>query len=140
MVADVLSLQYQLKTHNPADGWQVIQQHAYLYVQDGKIMRMWLVCSGFHQDPMSTEMVESLPQSIQPARLGGTLFYDAGNKTCTEGPLEDIAHLMRQLNAGQTLEVHATNPSVARDLPAWCRLTGHELVNQESDQFLIRHK
>ena len=130
MIDDVLSLQYRLRTHNRLDGWQVIEQHAYCEIQDGKIHKMRLVCSGFHPDPdQSTDF-----------RLGGTLFYDAGAKSCAEGPLEEIARLMRPLASGQTLEIHATHPSVAGDLPAWCRLTGHELISQELDHYLIRHK
>ena len=80
--------------------------------------------------------------SRQPSgpRLGGTLFYDAGSKGCAEGPLDDIVRLIRQLDSGQTLEIHATDPSVAGDLPAWCRLSGHELVESQAENFLIRHK
>ncbi len=130
MLHDVLSLRYRLRTHNKQDGWQIIQQDAYCEIQDGRILGMRLVCSGFHPDP----------DHSTGARLGGALFYDAGAKSCTEGPLEEIARLMRKLEPGQTLEIHATNPSVARDLPAWCRLTGHELTKQEMDHFLIRHK
>jgi hypothetical protein len=28
--------------------------------------------------------------------------------------------------------------SVTNDLPAWCRLVGHELVRHEGDRYLIR--
>jgi len=67
-------------------------------------------------------------------------FYDAADKGCGAGPLDDIADLMRRLPPGQTLEIRATDPSVAVDLAAWCRLTGHTLVTQEGDCYLIRHK
>ena len=45
---------------------------------------------------------------------------------------------MRRLAPGRTLEIRATDPSVAVDLAAWCRLTGHTLVTQEGDRYLIR--
>lgn len=55
----------------------------------------------------------------QPASLlGADSFYDAGDKGCAAGPLDEIAALMRRLAPGQTLEVRATDPSVAGDLPA----------------------
>lgn len=65
-------------------------------------------------------------------------FYDAGDQGCGEGPLGKIAALMRNLEVGQTLEVRATDPTVAVDLPAWCRLTGHVIADQRADRYLIR--
>ena len=72
--------------------------------------------------------------------FGATTFYDAGDKGCGAGPLDEIADLMGRLASGQTLEIRANDPSVAVDLPAWCRLTGHTLVTQEGDRYLIRRK
>ncbi len=78
---------------------------------------------------------------MKPATLlGADAFYDAGDKGCGEGPLDEIADLMRSLASGQTLEIRATDPSVAIDLAAWCRLTGHTLVTREGDRYLIRRK
>jgi TusA-related sulfurtransferase len=70
--------------------------------------------------------------------LGADAFYDAGDQGCAAGPLDEIAAQVRQLAPGQTLEVRATDPSVANDLPAWCRLAGHELVKRAEDRYLIR--
>jgi TusA-related sulfurtransferase len=79
-----------------------------------------------------------------PAQLatlrGADAFYDAGDQGCAAGPLDEIAALMRRLGPGQTLEVRATDPSVANDLPAWCRLAGHELVRHTGDRYLIRRR
>lgn len=74
------------------------------------------------------------------SRFGAVAFYDAGDRGCGEGPLSKIARMMRALKPGQTLEIRATDPTVATDLPAWCRMAGHELVSQEEDRYLIRHK
>ena len=75
----------------------------------------------------------------QPASLlGADAFYDAGDQGCAAGPLDVIAAQMRRLAPGQTLEVRASDPSVANDLPAWCRLAGHELAGHEGDHYLIR--
>ena len=77
----------------------------------------------------------------QPAALlGADAFYDAGDKGCSDGPLDEIAARLRGLAPGQMLEVRATDPSVANDLPAWCRLVGHELVTQAGDRYLIRRR
>ena len=82
--------------------------------------------------------VESMDQPT--AQLGADAFYDAGNTGCAYGPLDEIARMMRKLSPGQTLEVRATDPSVAVDLPAWCRLTGHQLVTQQGARYLVRRK
>ena len=72
--------------------------------------------------------------------FGADAFYDSGDKGCAAGPLDEIADLMRRLPSGQILEIRATDSSVAGDLAAWCRLTGHTLLIQEGDRYLIRHK
>lgn len=81
-----------------------------------------------------------MPDDTAVSTFGADAFYDTGDKGCGEGPLDEIADLMRRLPSGQTLEIRATNPSVAVDLAAWCRLTGHTLVTQEGDRYLIRRK
>lgn len=73
-----------------------------------------------------------------PSAWGADAFFDAGNQGCGDGPLDQIAGRMRQLQPGQTLEIHATDPSVAVDLAAWCRMTGHTLVEQTTDRYLVR--
>jgi TusA-related sulfurtransferase len=80
--------------------------------------------------------VPSQPTSL----LGADAFYDAGDQGCAAGPLDEIAAQMHRLAPSQTLEVRATDPSVANDLPAWCRLAGHELAKHEGDRFLIRRR
>ena len=72
--------------------------------------------------------------------LGADTFYDAGDRGCAAGPLDDIADLMRRLPSGQTVEIRTTEPSVAVDLAAWCRLTGHTLVKEQGDRYLLRRK
>lgn len=67
-------------------------------------------------------------------------FYDAGDQGCASGALDAIADCMRRLAPNQTLEIRATDPSVTVDLTAWCRLTGHRLVQHAGDRYLIRHK
>ena len=83
---------------------------------------------------------EVLPEERPVSILGADAFYDAEDRGCADGPLDEIAGLMRHLSTGQTLEVRATDPSVTADLPAWCRLAGHELIKQQEDRYLIRRK
>jgi len=67
-------------------------------------------------------------------------FYDAGDKGCAAGPMDDIAGIMRRISAGQTLEIYATDAAVSADLSAWCRMTGHQLIEQQNNHYLLQHK
>lgn len=72
--------------------------------------------------------------------LGAAQFYDAGDQGCAFGPLDEIARIMRRMASGQLLEVRATDATVAVDLAAWCRMTGHTLVQQQDNRYLLRCK
>ena len=133
LVFDRLYLCYRLRSHDTANGWRVVEQQAYCDVQDGCIADMWLLCSGFRPDAISQ------PQAPTP-RFQADRFYDAGDMGCADGSLEAIAAVLREMAPEQTLEIHATQPSVAGDLPAWCRLIGHILIEHEGDHYLIRRK
>jgi tRNA 2-thiouridine synthesizing protein A len=74
------------------------------------------------------------------ALFGADAFFDAGSHSCCDGPLDKIAATLRKMDSGQTLGVRATDPSVAVDLPAWCRMVGHTLVEQRDDRYVIRRK
>jgi len=49
---------------------------------------------------------------------------------------------IRTLNAGDVLEIVATDPGVLHDIPAWCRVHGHRLLTTErrADDFRFRIK
>lgn len=84
---------------------------------------------------------KSVPQETSPQPLlNADMFYDAGDLGCGYGPITEIAAVMNQLSPNQMLEIRATDPTVAVDLPAWCRLAGHEFVSKTDDRYLIRRK
>lgn len=39
-----------------------------------------------------------------------------------------------QLHAGDTLAVICTDPGAKHDIPAWCRVNGHEVLSIEEQQ------
>jgi TusA-related sulfurtransferase len=134
LVVDRLSMNYRIRMHDE-DGWQVIEQKAFCRLQAGQIQDMALVCSGFCLEGEASQA----PQMSGEQR-GADAYYDAGDRGCAEGPLEEISGMVRKLQPGQSLQVHANDPSVAADLPSWCRLAGHEFEKQAQNQFLIRKK
>jgi len=56
--------------------------------------------------------------------------FDGGDLDCGSGLLLLIRKHIDPLEPGQLLEIRSTEPSVREDLPAWCRLTGNELVSE----------
>ena len=70
--------------------------------------------------------------------------FDGGDKDCGNGLLLLIRRHIDPLDPGALLEVKSTEPSVADDLPSWCRLTGNEMVSAVrkggEQSFLIRKK
>jgi TusA-related sulfurtransferase len=140
-VVDRLHISYLLNLHKQ-DGWYEIGQQIYCSVQNNLISDLALVCSGFR--PVAGQSFSSElnidHQAILPTNqtLGATLIYDAQDKGCADGSLEQIANLARSLSGEETLEIRATNPSVANDLPAWCRMAGYELFQQDGGRYFIR--
>jgi tRNA 2-thiouridine synthesizing protein A len=39
---------------------------------------------------------------------------------------------VKQLQAGDTLEVICTDPGVMQDIPTWCRINGHKVLSAET--------
>ena len=56
---------------------------------------------------------------------------DARGLYCPE-PVMMLHNRVREMAAGDLLEVLATDPSTTRDIPKFCRFLGHELLHQET--------
>ena len=70
-------------------------------------------------------------------------LVDARGLSCPM-PIVRTAQAIRVLPVGSVVEVLATDPGSQKDFVAWCRSTGHELVEQTASgavfRFLIRRK
>lgn len=65
--------------------------------------------------------------------------WDAGDMSCGDLVLA-LRIRLNALAAGSVLEVTATDPAAPLDLPAWCRLTGHRLVEASHPKYVIQRK
>jgi tRNA 2-thiouridine synthesizing protein A len=65
--------------------------------------------------------------------------WDAGDLGCGELVLE-LRGRMLELAPSGVLRLIATDAGAPADLPAWCRMTGHELVSSDPPVYLIRRK
>ncbi len=59
--------------------------------------------------------------------------FDGGELDCGSGLLLLIRKHIDPLRPGELLEILSSEPSVDEDLPAWCRLTGNELVSHRKE-------
>ena len=62
---------------------------------------------------------------------------DARNSLCPM-PVIKTQNKVAELQAGDTLEVTCTDPGVLNDIPAWCRINGHSVIEtQEKNEEVI---
>lgn len=63
---------------------------------------------------------------------------DARRKLCPI-PVIKTQQAIKSLAPGDTLQVIATDPGVKHDIPVWCRLFGHEVVEiiEQEDDIII---
>ena len=47
---------------------------------------------------------------------------------------------LQSMEPGERIEVVALSPGAPTDLPAWCRMTGHELVSAEHPVYVIQRR
>ena len=68
-------------------------------------------------------------------------LLDATGLFCPE-PVMLLHNKIRDIAAGETLRILATDPSTQRDIPKFCRFLGHELLEQEESDgqfhYLVR--
>ncbi|MCK5002811.1 MAG: sulfurtransferase TusA family protein [Gammaproteobacteria bacterium] len=53
---------------------------------------------------------------------------DARNSLCPM-PVIKTQNKVNELQPGDTLEVTCTDPGALSDIPAWCRINGHQIIN-----------
>ena len=62
---------------------------------------------------------------------------DARNSLCPM-PVIKTQNKVAELQPGDTLDVTCTDPGALNDIPAWCRINGHSVIEtQEKDEEVI---
>ncbi len=65
---------------------------------------------------------------------------DLGHAGCEVGGTLQARRLIETLAAGQVLEIRSTDPAAADDVPAWCRLTGHEYLGADGPRYFVKKR
>lgn len=67
-----------------------------------------------------------------------TKTFDAGMINCHE-LISEVNREMKQMHAGEVLEVIAYDLTAVDGIPAWCRLTGNKLLASKSQGLLVTY-
>ena len=65
-----------------------------------------------------------------------TKTLDARGLLCPM-PVIKTQNMIKAMHAGETLQVISTDPGVKQDIPTWCRINGHEVIDITEDQLDI---
>lgn len=65
--------------------------------------------------------------------------WDAGDMSCGDLVLALRIRLLN-MRPGSVMKVIAHDPAAPEDLPSWCRLTGHALIDYKHPVYFIRRK
>jgi len=52
-------------------------------------------------------------------------------------PVIKTQNKIQSLSCGDILEVHCTDPGTLHDIPAWCRVHGHHILDTQQSENLI---
>lgn len=67
------------------------------------------------------------------------MHWDAGETGCGQ-LIVGLKRQIMQMQADGLLQVTALDAGAPADLPAWCRMTGHELVSAEHPVYVVKKK
>lgn len=65
--------------------------------------------------------------------------WDAGHLGCGELVME-LRGRLAPLTPGSLFALVALDPGAPADLPAWCRMTGHQLAKADHPNYIIRRR
>ena len=74
-----------------------------------------------------------------PRHWGFDEVYDSVDRGCGDFII-DLREVMTGLDAGATLLVASRDAGAPVEIPAWCRLTGHKLIEAEPPFYLLRKR
>ncbi|MEP5765631.1 MAG: sulfurtransferase TusA [Halieaceae bacterium] len=83
-------------------------------------------------------MYETALAGVVPVSETPSHHLDARGLYCPE-PVMLLHNAVRDMAAGELLEVRASDPSTQRDIPRFCQFLGHQLVLEEEVEGEFRY-
>lgn len=71
--------------------------------------------------------------------MNSAVCWDAGDQGCGEIVLE-LRIRIERLAPGEVMHLIARDLGIPEDLPAWCRLTGHNLIRATPPDYWIERR
>lgn len=65
--------------------------------------------------------------------------YDSVDRGCGDFII-DLREVMRELDPGTVLMIASRDAGAPIEIPAWCRLTGHTLLDAQPPFYLVRKR
>ncbi len=65
--------------------------------------------------------------------------YDSVDRGCGDFII-DLRDVVRELDPGQVLMIVSRDAGAPVEIPAWCRLTGHALLDEQPPFYLLRKR
>lgn len=75
----------------------------------------------------------------QVENLTPDVMFDGGDLDCGSGLILLIRESMLKVPVGGILEMRSSEPTVAGDLPPWCRMVGHEYLGRLDEDHFVRY-
>jgi tRNA 2-thiouridine synthesizing protein A len=66
------------------------------------------------------------------------IVYDAGPASCGE-LIMNVFLKVKEMNKGETIHVISYDLGAKEDIPSWCRMQGHQLLEVHDEGLLITH-
>ncbi|RMG11101.1 MAG: sulfurtransferase TusA family protein [Deltaproteobacteria bacterium] len=80
---------------------------------------------------MTASKVDECVEAERPARV-----VDVQGEFCPR-PIIETARAVKAVEVGQVVLVLGTDKGIHSDMPAWCRATGHELIDLQEREGII---
>jgi TusA-related sulfurtransferase len=112
-----VAVTYRLRLRR-SGGWEIIQQHQMLDVEEGRVTAIDLLCSGF--------------RPVETRASGRVHRFEAGDLGCADGLAGEFRRRMLEISVGDTLVVSTTDPAAKEDLPPLARMMGHVVRSVEA--------
>jgi len=96
-------------------------------------------CLWTHAQPTDRTDAAQPEADGPPAPTPEPTHWDLGDEGCGDLALA-LKRRVATVPPGTLVVVHATDPGAAHDIPAWCRLAGHSLIDASPPSYRFRTK
>lgn len=129
--------------------YRILKQHGFTQVSNlsgGYKTYSWAVDKQSNPDIFDYEDIKRrAPEVIEAERSGSAALVAPGGELHTlnavglqcPGPIMKTYKAMEALDAGELLEVTVSDPAFGRDIRAWAKKTGNDMLSLKSDKGLI---